>query len=74
MHSCMYVYVHARVFAWCVFTENGKWEIVLSATVRSETITTLIIGYTPIQNKMFDKKQGSIRNEKENSKDALKVK
>lgn len=46
----------------------------LSATVRSETITTLIIGYTPVQNEMFDKKQESVRNEKENSKDALKVK
>ena len=62
MHSCMYVYVRA-----CVL-------IVLSATVRSETITTLIIGYTPVQNEMFDKKQESVRNEKENSKDALKVK
>ena len=62
MHSCMYVYVRA-----CVL-------IVLSATVRSETITTLIIGYTPVQYEMFEKKQEPVRNEKENSKDALKVK
>ena len=46
----------------------------LNATARSETITTLIIGYTPIQNKTSNKKQGPVRNEKENSKGALRVK
>ena len=53
----MQQYTGNRLPIWMFHTSSVKIDHPSSFAVLSETVTTLLVGYTPIQNKKFNKKK-----------------